>query len=120
MWESFDEEGRGWMRTEKLPALLEKLDIPLGFHSSKPMAKVAQKKALQELAMQLPDHDGWIHSRGRRHLQVLIQVLGVRQTLSQRLVTLGTDGNGARANMALHESMKVNVDMVECPKGPCW
>ena len=25
------------------------------------MAKVAQKKALQELAMQLPDHDGWIH-----------------------------------------------------------
>ena len=61
VWESFDEEGRGWMRTEKLPALLEKLDIPLGFHSSKPMAKVAQKKALQELAMQLPDHDGWIH-----------------------------------------------------------
>ena len=61
VWESFDPEGRGWMRTEKLPALLEKLDIPLGFHSSKPMAKVAQKKALQELAMQLPDHDGWIH-----------------------------------------------------------
>ncbi|MDA8531996.1 ion transporter [bacterium] len=61
IWESFDEEGRGWIRTEKLPKLLEKLDIPLGFHSSKPMAKVAQKKALQELAMQLPDHDGWIH-----------------------------------------------------------
>ena len=61
VWESFDEEGRGWMRTERLPVLLEKLDIPLGFHSSKPMAKVAQKKALQELAMQLPDHDGWIH-----------------------------------------------------------
>ena len=31
------QEGRGWMRTEKLPALLEKLDIPLGFHSSKPV-----------------------------------------------------------------------------------
>jgi len=61
IWESFDEDGRGWIRTEKLPKLLEKLDIPLGFHSSKPMAKVAQKKALQELAMQLPDHDGWIH-----------------------------------------------------------
>lgn len=61
IWESFDEEGRGWIRTEKLPKLLERLDIPLGFHSSKPMAKVAQKKALQELAMQLPDHDGWIH-----------------------------------------------------------
>eukprot|EP01048_Picozoa_sp_COSAG05_P003861 COSAG05_NODE_189_length_14633_cov_44.869134_4_plen_1996_part_00 len=61
VWEGFDAEGIGWIRTEKLLALLENLDIPLGFHSSKPMAKVAKKKALQELAMQLPDHDGWIH-----------------------------------------------------------
>jgi hypothetical protein len=61
VWEEFDQEGIGWIRVERLLALLENLDIPLGFHSSKPMAKVAQKKALQELAMQLPDHDGWIH-----------------------------------------------------------
>jgi len=61
VWEHFDKEGLGWIPTIYLPKLLEHLDIPLGFHSSKPMAKVAQKKALQELSMQLPDHNGFIH-----------------------------------------------------------
>jgi hypothetical protein len=61
VWEHFDERGHGWIPTPLLPQLLENLDIPLGFHSSKPMAKVAQKKALQELSMQLPDHNGMIH-----------------------------------------------------------
>jgi len=60
-WETLDEDGIGWMQTSKLQLLLDKADAPLGFNGPRKIAMGPRRKALQELARQLPDHDGMIH-----------------------------------------------------------